>query len=308
MARSDETFRTVVTLPPGELSAFLAVAQEGGFRAAARVTGSSPSAISHAVAGLEARLKVQLFLRTTRNVSLTVAGKRFADELRPAMAQIDRAVAALSELSGRPSGKIRINADPAAAEQVMGALILPFLAAYPEMEIEIAGEKRLVDIAKDGFDCGIRIGGLVAGDMVAVPISPPQQHIVVASPEYLAVAAPISSPADLVHHSCIQLRMPSGILYRWEFERNGEAIQIETAGRLVLTNSRLILSAVQAGLGIGYVNRWTARQALSEHQVVQLLQDWTPPYAGLSLYYPKHHHLSAGMRSFVEFARKTLRT
>lgn len=308
MVRNDEIFRTVGALPPGELNAFLAVAQQGGFRAAARITGSSPSAISHAVAGLEARLKVQLFLRTTRNVSLTAAGKRFADELLPAMAQIDRAVAALSEISGRPSGQIRINADPAAAEQVMDTLILPFLAAYPEMEIEIAGEKRLVDIAKDGFDCGIRVGGLVAGDMVAVPISPPQQHIVVASPEYLAGTAPISSPADLVHHSCIQLRMPSGSLYRWEFHRNGEAIQIETAGRLVLTNSRLILSAVRAGQGLGYVNRWAARRALAEQWVVQLLPEWTPPYAGLSLYYPKHRHLSAGMRGFVEFARKTLRT
>jgi DNA-binding transcriptional LysR family regulator len=308
MARNDEIFRTVGTLSPGELSAFLAVAQQGGFRAAARVLGSSPSAISHAVAGLESRLKVQLFLRTTRNVSLTAAGKRFADELLPAVAQIGRAVEALSELSDRPSGKIRINADPGAAEQVMDTFILPFLAAYPEMEIEIADEKRLIDIAKDGFDCGIRVGNLVAGDMVAVPVTAPQHHIVVASPDYLAAAAPISTPADLVQHSCIQLRMPSGNLYRWEFERNGEAVEIETAGRLVLTNSRLILSAVQAGLGLGYVNRWAARQALAERRVVQLLPEWTPPYAGLSLYYPKHHHLNAGMRGFVEFARKTLRT
>lgn len=308
MARSDEIFRTVGTLPPGELSAFLAVAQHGGFRAAARALGSSPSAISHAVAGLETRVKVQLFLRTTRNVSLTVAGKRFAEELLPAMAQIDRAVTALSELSDRPSGQIRINADPTAAEQVMDTLILPFLAAYPEMEIEIADEKRLVDIAKDGFDCGIRVSDLVAGDMIAVRISPPQHHIVVAAPEYLALNALISSPADLVRHACIQLRMPSGNLYRWEFSRNGETLQIETAGRLVLTNSRLILAAVRAGLGVGYVSRWMATQALAEQRVVQLLPDWTPPYAGLSLYYPRHHHLSAGMRSFVEFARKVVKT
>ncbi|MDB5615636.1 MAG: LysR family transcriptional regulator [Devosia sp.] len=250
---------------------------------------------------------MQLFLRTTRNVSLTAAGKRFADELLPAMEQIDRAVSALSEVSERPSGRIRINADPAAAEQVMDTLILPFLAAYPEMEIEIAGEKRLVDIAKDGFDCGIRVGDLVAGDMIAVRISQPQQHIVVASPEYLAAHAPILSPADLVTHACIQLRMPSGNLYRWEFSRNGEALQIATSGRLVLTNSRLILAAVRAGLGLGYVNRWAASRPLSEQRIVQLLPDWTPPCAGLSLYYPRHHHLSAGMRSFVEFARKSVR-
>lgn len=253
-------------------------------------------------------MKVQLFLRTTRNVSMTAAGKRFADELLPAMAQIDRAVAAISELSDRPSGQIRINADPAATEQVMGSLILPFLAAYPEMRIEIAGEKRLVDIAKYGFDCGIRPGDLVAGDMVAVRVTPPQQHVVVASPAYLAASSPVGSPADLVQHACIQLRMPSGNLYRWEFERNGEAIQIETAGRLVLTNSRLILAAVEAGLGLGYVNRWVADSALREQRIVQLLSDWTPPYAGLSLYYPRHHHLSAGMRSFVDFARKIART
>jgi len=307
MARNGERFRTVGTLPPGELSAFLAVVQHGGFRSAARAAGSSPSAISHAVAGLEARLKVQLFLRTTRNVSLTAAGERFADELLPAMRQIDKAIAALHELADHPSGQIRINADPAAAEQVMETLILPFLAAYPEMEIEIAGEKQLVDIAEDGFDCGIRVGDLVAGDMISVRIGPPQQHIVVASPDYLAANAPVLSPSDLAQHACIQLRMPTGNLYRWEFSRSGEAIQIETSGRMVLTNSRLILKAVQAGLGLGYVNRWAASRALAEQRVVQVLPDWTPPYPGLSLYYSKHHHLSAGMRSFLEFARKIIR-
>ena len=307
MARNTETFRTVGNLPPAELAAFLAVAQQGGFRAAARVTGSSPSAISHAVAGLEARLKVQLFLRTTRNVSLTAAGQRFADDLLPAMAQIDRAVAALAEFSDRPSGQIRINADSTAAEQVMEPLILPFLTRYPDMRVEIVSEKRLVDIAKEGFDCGIRLGDLVGGDMVAVRIGPAQQHIVVASPAYLSQTTPIRSPADVTKHSCIQLRMPAGNLYRWEFARNGDAIQVETQGRMVLDNSRLILAAVRAGLGLGYVTRWSSQTALDAGEVVQVLPEWTPPYPGLSLYYPRHQHLGAGMRALVDFARRGIK-
>lgn len=152
-----------------------------------------------------------------------------------------------------------------------------FLAVYPEMEIELAGGKRRVDIAKDGSNFGIRVCEFVASDMVAVPASPPQQHIVVALPEYLVRTAPISSPGDLVHYSCVQPCMPGSNLYRWEFARNGEAIRIETAGRLVLTNSRLILSAVQAGTVTGYVNRWAVRRALAEQRVVQLLPNGRRP-------------------------------
>lgn len=279
------------------------MAEFGGFRIAARKTGLSPSALSHAVASLEARLTVQLFRRTTRNVSLTEAGHAFFVRLTPAIAEIAEAVLELGDYSARPTGLLRITADATAAEQVLEPLILEYMRTHPEMRVEVVTERRLVDIAEDGFDCGIRAAALVATDMVAIPIGPMQQHIVVAAPSYLASAAPLKSPADLKNHQCIQLRMPTGVPYRWEFQSRGESLTVETYGGLALDNSRLIMTAAIAGFGLGYITRWMARPALDAGTLTAVLVDWTPAYPGLCLYYPKHRHMSAGMRAFVSFAR-----
>lgn len=302
-SQNDEIIRTVATLPPGELSAFLAVAGHGGFRAAARAMGISASALSHAVAGLEARLKVQLFHRTTRNVSLTEAGQHLATRLAPALGEIGQAVAELGDFSARPTGMLRINAEAGAAEQVLGPLVLDFLRTHPEMRIEIVGEPRLVDLADGGFDCGIRAAELVPSDMVAVPIGPMQRHIVIGALDYLETAPPLQSPADLARHHCIQLRMSSGVIYRWEFERHGETVTVATTGRLVLDSTRLIMAAARDGLGLGYVTQWMAASDLERGTLRQVLPEWTPPYPGLCLYYPRHRQLRRGMRAFVEFAR-----
>jgi DNA-binding transcriptional LysR family regulator len=304
IAQTNETFRTVSALPPAELAAFLAVAEYGGFRVAARKTGLSPSALSHGVASLEGRLRVQLFRRTTRNVSLTEAGQAFFVRLAPAVAEIADAVVELGDYSTRPTGLVRINSDATAAEQVLEPLILAFMTAYPEMRVEIVSERRLVDIAEDGFDCGIRTAALVPSDMVAIPIGAMQQHIVVGAPGYLAGAPPLKSPADLSKHQCIQLRMPTGVPYRWEFQSRGESVTVETHGPLLLDNSRLILTASIAGFGLGYITRWMAGPALDSGRLTTVLPDWTPAYPGLCLYYPKHRHMSIGMRAFVSFARR----
>lgn len=301
--QTNESFRTVAALPPAELAAFLAVAEYGGFRIAARQSGLSPSALSHAVASLEARLTVQLFRRTTRNVSLTEAGQAFFVRLAPAVAEIVEAVAELGDYSARPTGLLRINADATAAEQVLEPLILEFMKAYPDMRVEVVSERRLVDIAQEGFDCGIRTSALVPSDMVAIPIGPMQQHIVVGAQSYLASAPPLKSPADLSNHRCIQLRMPTGVPYRWEFQARGESLTVETRGSLILDNSRLILTAAMAGYGLGYITRWMAGPALDAGTLTVLLPEWTPAYPGLCLYYPKHRHMSVGMRAFMSFAR-----
>ncbi|WP_429132719.1 LysR family transcriptional regulator [Ensifer sp. 4252] len=291
-------------LSPAELAAFVAVAQFGGFRAAARRCDLSPSALSHSVANLENRLNVQLFHRSTRNVSLTDAGQRFFARLGPALDEIAKAADELSDFSSRPSGTLRINADATAAEQVLGPLVLKFMASFPDVQVEVVSERRLVDIAENGFDCGIRSSEIVSDDMIAVPIGPMQQHVVVAAPSYLADAPALRSPANLVDHRCIQLRMPSGSLYRWEFERRGEALATETKGGLVLDSSRLILAAAIDGYGLAYLTKWMAGPALDAGILEQVLEEWTPPYPGLSLYYPRHRHLSASMRAFVSFLRE----
>lgn len=298
-----EVFRTVGGLSPAELAAFVAVAQFGGFRAAARRCNLSPSALSHSVANLETRLNVQLFHRSTRNVSLTDAGQRFFVRLGPALDEIAKATEELGDFNATPSGKIRINADATAAEQILRPLVLKFMAAFPNVQVEIASERRLVDIAEHGFDCGIRSSEIVSEDMIAVPLGPMQQHVVVAAPSYLEGAPALRSPADLTDHRCIQLRMPSGRLYRWEFEHRGEALVVETKGGLVLDNSRLILAAAMDGYGFGYLTRWMAGPAIDAGLLVHVLEEWTPPYPGLCLYYPRHRHLGASMRAFVAYLR-----
>ena len=307
MVRNDELCRTVSNLAPAELAAFLAVVEFGGFRAAARAVGSSPSALSHSVAGLEARLKVQLFIRTTRNVSLTEAGERFAEALQPALGQIGRAFDALEGYSDRPAGTIRINGSTGAAEQILEPMLIEFLRQHPDMRLDIRSDDALVDIASGGFDCGLRLMELVPEDMVAIPVGPEQQHIVVAAPLYLQDTPDLSSPADLHAHECIQLRLSGAARYRWEFERRGEAFSVATEGRLVFDSTRLILGAARAGFGVGYITRSLAARDLETGSLVQLLADWTPPYPGLAIYYPRNRHLSAGMRAFIDFVRTSPR-
>lgn len=303
MARSDEIFRTVAQLPPAELSAFLAVVEHGGFRPAARAIGNSPSAISHAVAGLEARLKAQLFIRTTRNVSLTEAGERFAAALRPALAQLGAALDALHDFSAQPTGTIRINASTGAAALVLGPLILGFLRQYPDMRIDIRADDALLDLGSGGFDCGLRLIDLVPEEMVAIPIGGPQQHVVVAAPSYLQGKPPLLTPADLTAHDCIQLRLAEAARYRWEFVRRGAAFSQDTDGRLIVDDARLVPAAVRAGCGVGYVLLSAVAQDLAAGRLVQCLADWTPPYPGMALYYARNRHMGAGMRAFTGFAR-----
>ncbi len=303
MTRSNEIFRTVGSLPPGELVAFLAVAEHGGFRAASRTLGQTASALSHAVAGLEKRLKVKLFHRSTRHVSLTEPGRRLAERLMPAIGEIGLAVEELHEHTASPSGLIRINCDANAAEQVLMPLLTRFMKLQPAMRFEIRSEGRLVDIAEGGFDCGVRAAELVLGDMVAIPIGPDQQHIVVASPAYLDGAPAVDSPSDLALHQCLQLRMAGGSIYRWEFQRRGETAVVATGGNLVVDQSRLLMAAALEGCGLAYVTRWMAEAALNDGRLRQVLADWTPPYPGLCLYYPRHRHVGAGLRAFTEFLR-----
>ncbi|MFC3183265.1 LysR substrate-binding domain-containing protein [Cypionkella sinensis] len=303
MARSDEIFRTIAQLAPAELAAFLAVVEHGGYRAAARATGSSPSALSHAVAGLEARLKVQMFIRTTRNVSLTEAGERFAEALRPALHHLGAALDALDDFSDQPNSIIRINASAVAAEVVMVPLIVGFLRRHPQMRIDLRSDDALIDLASGGFDCGLRLIERVPQEMVAVPVGGQQQHIVVAAPSYLHDAPPIRTPADLAAQDCIQLRLAEAARLRWDFARRGEAFSLQTEGRLVLDDARLVLAAARAGFGVGYVSRAAAAADLAAGRLVQVLAEWTPPYPGLALYYVRHRQMSAGMRAFVAFAR-----
>ena len=287
-----------------ELDAVVAVAAHRSFRAAAIELDMSPSALSHAVASLEARMGVRLFNRTTRSVSLSEAGEQFLARLRPALNEISGAFEAASAARDIPNGTLRINTSEGAAQQIFDPVFLEFLHRYPQIRLDIVTEGRLVDIVADGFDAGIRLIDTVPQDMIAVPIGPVQSMAVVGAPAYLEQHPIPMTPADLAAHDCIRLRLPSGTLYRWEFERHGEETAIDVKGRLTLGSHALAISAALAGEGLACTSEWFIREHLASGRLVRLLEDWTPPFPGLALYYPGQRHVPATLRAFIELVRE----
>lgn len=287
-----------------ELNAVVAVARLNSFRKAASELGVSPSALSQAVAGLEEQMGMRLFHRTTRSVALTEAGQSFLDRVRPALQQLELAMDSANSYRDKPAGTLRINLSEGAARLLLVPVVGEFLRRCPEMSVELVTEGRLLDIVKEGFDAGIRFTENVPQDMVAVACSPPLRHAVIASPGYLESRRSPEHPEDLKSHDCIRARMASGALYSWEFERKGESLAVNVPGKLTLDNQTLIVRAATHGLGIGYVADWAVAAHLSDGRLVRMLEDWTPPMPGLSLYYAGHRHVPAGLRAFVELLRE----
>lgn len=285
-----------------ELTALSAVATRKSFRAAAADLNISPSSLSHQVASVERRLGVRLFNRTTRSVSLTEAGEHFLARIHPALREIADAVETVNRFRETPAGLLRLNASEGGAERIL-PVVLSFMAAYPDMRVEIVTEGRMIDIVAEGFDAGVRGAGAVPQDMVALPLGLAESYVVCASPGYFAARGKPRTPGDLLAHDCIRVRMPSGVLLRWEFERRGEEVRIEPPGRLVLSSPSLAFLAAKAGAGVAYViERWVAED-LAAGLLVRALEDWTPPFAGVALYYPKQRLPSAGLAAFIEHFR-----
>lgn len=288
-----------------ELEAVAAVAHHGGFRAAARDLGMSSSAISHAIAALEGRLAVRLFNRTTRSVALTAAGEQFLLEISPALQTLDRAIEDIGEHSDRPSGKLRLNMAPGAARILLKPLILEYSRRYPAVEVEIVTENALIDVVGKGFDAGIRLTEFISPDMIAVPIIPQMRSLVVGSPDYFNERAKPSVPSDLESHSCIQMRMQSGRLYRWEFEKRGETQIVDVAGPLTLDATDLILEAALSGHGLAYLDEQAMAAYLASGRLISVLTDWCPAYPGLSLYFPNRRHMTGKLLALIELIRES---
>ena len=281
-----------------ELHALAAVATRKSFRAAAGELGVSPSSLSHAIAGMERRLGVRLFNRTTRSVSLTEAGEHFLARIHPALREIADAVETVNQFRDTPSGLLRINASEGGAERLLPT-VLSFMQAYPDMRIELASDGRMVDIVAEGFDAGVRGVDAVPLDMVSLPLGAQEAYAVVASPAYFARRPGPNVPVDLMHHDCIRVRMPSGVLLRWEFERRGEAVRIEPPGRLVLGSLTLSIEAALAGAGVIYVIERSVADDIAAGRLVRVLAEWTLPFAGVCLYYPRQRLPSAGLAAFI---------
>lgn len=291
-----------------DFDAVLAIGRRNSFRAAARDLGISTTALSHGIAKLEGQLGVRLFNRTTRSVALTEAGRRFVDQVTPALKDIQEALDAVRAQQEQPRGTLRINTFATAGREIIGPLVLAFLQRFPSVHIDLVTEGNLVDIVAGGFDFGVRGANLVPSDMIAIPLGPPRHYAVVASPTYLADREWPRVPSDLKRHACIRTRLPNGALFRWPFQDDAEPFQVDVDGPITLDEASLARLAVLADVGIGFFMESDVRDDLAAGRLVRLLADWTPPMAPLCLYYPSRRNPPAAFRLFVELARELART
>ncbi|PZQ18389.1 MAG: LysR family transcriptional regulator [Rhodanobacter denitrificans] len=287
-----------------ELNAVAAVAAHRSFRRAARALGMSPSALSHAVAALEQRMGVRLFNRTTRAVAPSAAGEQFLARVRPALREIALAMQEVDAQRQTPSGVLRINTSVGAAEQIMTPVVVEFVRRHPAMQVHLVTDSALVDIVADGYDAGIRLAESVPQDMIAVPCGPPVRFAVVASPAYFATRPRPRVPADLAEHDCIRIRFASGTIYRWEFEQRGRVQTVDVTGPLTLDNHTLMIEAALQGVGLAWSSEFAVAQHLAAGRLIRVLEDWTPAYPGLCVFYPANRHVPASLRAFVELIRE----
>ena len=285
------------------LNVFLAVATHRSFRAASIELDVTPSAVNHSIKILEQRLGVRLFNRTTRSVSLTDAGERLADKLRPAISSVAEAMQVVDGLHDTPSGNVRINASEGAIRMVLKPVLARFLLDHPQVHLDVVTDGKLSDIAAGGFDAGIRLAEAVPQDMVAVRVSDVVQFAAVASPAYFSSHGRPEVPQDLYRHACIRFRFDSGAVYRWEFERRGIVETVNVSGPLTLTDQPLMVGAAIDGIGIAFVPDHLVRDALRDGHLERVLADWCPAMPGLCLYYPGHRHVSSGLRALIDTLR-----
>lgn len=290
-----------------DFEAVLAIGRRGSFRAAALDLGMSTSALSNAIAKLEGQLGVRLFNRTTRSVSLSEAGRRFVDQVTPALKDIHQALDTVRSQQETPSGTLRINTFATAGREILSPLILEFLRRFPAVRIDLVTEGSLVDIVAQGFDFGVRSENLVPTDMIAIPLGPARQYAVAASPAYLENRDLPRVPADLLAHACIRTRLPNGAMLRWQFEADGQPLQLDVDGPITLDEASLARMAALESVGIGFFMESDVRDDIKAGRLVRVLQQWTPPLSPLCLYYPSRRNPPAAFKVFVDLARERAR-
>jgi DNA-binding transcriptional LysR family regulator len=290
-----------------DLSAFVAVARARGFREAARLSGGSASALSEAVRRLETQLGVRLLNRTTRSVVPTEVGEGLLLRLGPALTEVDAAVDVVNGFRDRPAGTLRLNVPVSAARLVLPAIVPPFLAAYPDIRLDVTTEESFVDVLAAGCDAGIRYDERLEQDMIAVPIGPRfQRFAAAASPAYLARRGHPAHPRDLLDHACLRGRFPSGNMPPWEFERDGEEIVVDPSGPMIVRiggGVDLAVDVALGGTGIVYLFEDWLRPYLQSGALEPVLEPWWPSFSGPFLYYPGRRLVPAPLRAFIEFIK-----
>jgi DNA-binding transcriptional LysR family regulator len=292
-----------------DLNAFVAVARAGGFRDAARATGTSASGLSEAVRRLETALGVRLLNRSTRSVVPTEAGKLLLERLSPALTEVESALDVVNRFRDRPAGTLKLNVPISAVRLVLPAIVPGFLAAYPEIRLEVVAEDSFVDMLAAGFDAGIRYDERLEQDMVAVPIGPRvQRFAAAASSAYLDKHGRPEHPRELLNHACLRGRFSSGAMPPWEFEREGEVVRLEPIGPLLVsigTAADLAVEAAIAGTGIICLFDGWLRPYFESGALEPVLEPWWQRFPGPFLYYPGRRLVPAPLRAFIDFVRTT---
>ena len=287
-----------------DLTVFIAVGRAGNFTRAAAKLGISPSAVSQTIRALEERLGVRLLTRTTRSVIVTQAGERLLGSLGPMLDEIEAQLTALSELREKPAGTVRITAEENAIRSVIWPALRKVLPDYPDIHIEIVTDYGLTDIVTERYDAGVRPGGIIAKDIIAVPIGPEMRMATVASPSYLSGRSRPQNPRDLTTHRCINLRLPTyGGIYAWEFEKRGRELRVRVEGQLVFNSITPILEAALDGFGFAFLPDKYVQPYADRGELVEVLADWSQPFSGYHLYYPSRRQPTAAFGVVVEALR-----
>ncbi len=277
-----------------DILVFLAVARERSFTRAAARLGMTQSALSHIVRSLEQRLGVRLLTRTTRSVSPTEAGERLIQNVAPKLEEIEAEIADISDLGDKPVGTVRITAIDHVIERILWPRIAPLLPHYPDLHVEFSADYRIVDIAAERFDIGVRHGDQVDKDMIAVRLTADVQMRIVGAPAYFEWRPKPASLQDLVKHNCIGLRLSSsGGIYAWELEHEGEALEARPRGQLVFNEAAHQVAAAVSGAGLAFVPDELVAEHIAAGRLVSVMEDWCPRFAGLHAFYPSRRHSRA---------------
>lgn len=291
-----------------DLLAFVAVVNAGGFREGARLSGKSASSLSDAVRRMESRLGVRLLNRTTRSVVPTEAGARLMERIVPALGEVESALDVVNDFRDRPSGTLRLNVPVSAARLILPAIITPFLQAHPDIRMEVITEESFVDMLAAGCDAGIRYDDRLEQDMIAVPIGPRvQRFATAASPAYLDARGRPEHPRDLLNHSCLRGKFPSGAIPLWEYERDGEEVRVDPTGPLTVRIGGAVDLSVQTAIdGLGIVSLFEdwLRPHLDSGALEPVLEPWWPRFSGPFLYYPGRRYVPSPLRAFLDFIQR----
>ncbi|MBV8817499.1 MAG: LysR family transcriptional regulator [Acidobacteriaceae bacterium] len=285
------------------LAAFLTIAEERSFTKAAKRFGVSPSAMSHAIRGLEEDIGVRLLSRTTRSVAPTEAGAQLFARLRPALTDVQDAMDQLSGLRDKPAGRVRLLIPRLAGATVLGPKLARFTRDYPDVVLDITADDSRIDIVAGGFDAGIHFGEYIQKDMIAVRVSKDHRAAIVAAPEYFKTHPKPKTPHDLLKHRCINFRHGTAGVYRWEFDKGKKSLSVAVNGPLIVDDVEIVIRAALDGIGLAFVSDERVAPELASGALVRVLEDWCQPFPGFFLYYPSRRHQLPALHALIKAIR-----